>query len=301
MDGSTSSSSGAPGSRGRLPDAPTPSEASRRLLRTSSADALSGDPNFAAIASAAAGIVQATLLLPINTVQTQMQTAGRGFYSTVALNFQRGALSGVHNLYRSLGPTVLMLGTRQGLKFGGGAAFKTKLPTAWPEALRDVTAGAASAMATTTLTFPLDTLKTRWQTGLPAPSMAQCYYGWRPAVLYSTFGMGLWVVGRNWLERTIPEPASPAWRMQKHLLTGALAGVLVQLPTFPFDTLKKRLQASKTLSRTVGGEVRELLREGGPMRFYRGFALKCGFVALNGAIFNGVYVAVRRLLNMHSD
>ena len=41
-----------------------------------------------------------------------------------------------------------------------------------------------------------------------------------------------------------------------------------------------------------------LLAEGGPRRFYRGFGVKCGFVALNGAIFNTVYVAVRRVLGV---
>ena len=55
--------------------------------------------------------------------------------------------------------------------------------------------------------------------------------------------MAFWVVSRNGLERAFPEPAEGSglayW---KHFLCGGLAGVLVQLPTFPFDTLKKRLQ-----------------------------------------------------------
>ena len=55
--------------------------------------------------------------------------------------------------------------------------------------------------------------------------------------------MALWVVSRNALERSVPNPeAGSAWRHWKHFLCGGLAGVFVQLPTFPFDTLKKRLQ-----------------------------------------------------------
>ena len=65
-----------------------------------------------------------------------------------------------------------------------------------------------------------------------------------------------------------------------------------QVPTFPFDTLKKRLQASDA-PRLVLHEARVLLAEGGPMRFYRGFALKCGFVALNGATFNVVFLGAK--------
>ena len=138
--------------------------------------------------------------------------------------------------------------------------------------------------------FPLDTLKTRWQTGQPAPSFGQMYFGYLPAITYSAFGMGLWVCCRNFLERQIPDPGSHrgALRYWKHLLTGALAGVFVQLPTFPFDTVKKRMQASENPG-TLMSEARLLLDAGGPGRFYRGFTLKCGFVALNGALFNAVY------------
>ena len=70
------------------------------------------------------------------------------------------------------------------------------------------------------------------------------YNGFGPAVTYSACGMALWVVSRNALERAVPNPEpGSAWRHWKHFLCGGLAGVFVQLPTFPFDTLKKRLQA----------------------------------------------------------
>ncbi len=99
-----------------------------------------------------------------------------------------------------------MLGARQGLKFGSGAAFKQQLPIHWPEPVRDAAAGSLAAISATTLLFPLDTLKTRWQLNLPSPSLVQVYQGFQPAVAYSAFGMALWVVSRNSLERTIPTP-----------------------------------------------------------------------------------------------
>ena len=106
-----------------------------RINRTvsSSSDALSGDPTRAAIASSAAGMVQASLLLPMNTVQTQMQTRGMSSREVVRLLFRNGPVSGLTNLYRAIAPTVGMLGARQGLKFGAGAAFKRRLPPSWPE------------------------------------------------------------------------------------------------------------------------------------------------------------------------
>ena len=127
------------------------------------------------------------------------------------------------------------------------------------------------------------------------------YRGYAPAVTYSAFGMAFWVVSRNGLERLGPDvvdgSSAAYW---KHFVCGGLAGVLVQVPTFPFDTLKKRLQSADG-PRTVLSESRVLLAEGGPLRFYRGFVVKCGFVAINGAIFNTVYMACRRGLRMHQE
>jgi hypothetical protein len=53
----------------------------------------------------------------------------------------------------------------QALKFGAGAAIKSGTPIWWPELARDAVSGGLSAAFSTTLLFPLDTLKTRMQLG----------------------------------------------------------------------------------------------------------------------------------------
>ena len=222
------------------------------------------------------------MLLPLNTVQTQMQARGSGFGVTLLSNFEHGFVGGLKNLYRAIGPTVVMVGARQGFKFGVGAASKQRLPERWPEVARDAVAGAFSATMSTSMLYPLDTWKTRWQLALPAPSFRQVYYGFVPAVSYSSTGMALWVVSRNALERNLPEPPGAA-RYWKHFLCGAIAGFTVLVPTFPFDTLKKRLQSGED-SRSPLKEMRSLLREGGLHRVYQGFWLKCLFVSLNGSL-----------------
>ena len=173
-----------------------------RRINTHVGDALSGDPRRAALASALSGTIQAMLLLPINTLQTQMQTKGQTAVATFQSNFAGGFVSGLRNLYRALGPTVGMLAVRQGLKFGSASALKQWLPLAWPELLRDVLAGGMSAVGATAIVFPIDTLKTRMQTGLPAvpATIAGWYSGFRPAATYSAIGMGLWVGTRNSFE-----------------------------------------------------------------------------------------------------
>jgi hypothetical protein len=81
--------------------------------RASAADAFSGNPAHAALASFAAGGVQASLLLPLNTLQTHMQHHGRPYAVTMRTIFAKGGLSGVRLLYRAWIPTIGMLGARQ--------------------------------------------------------------------------------------------------------------------------------------------------------------------------------------------
>ena len=107
----------------------------------------------------------------------------------------------------------------------------------------------------------LDTLKTRYQVAMGAPALRDVYNGYRPAVTYSAIGMSLWVVSRNGLERTLTTERTGLSGHRKHLVTGGIAGVLVQVPTFPLDTLKKRLQTS-TDGATILGELATLTRDG---------------------------------------
>ena len=96
------------------------------------------------------------------------------------------------------------------------------------------------------------------------------------------------------------DPQLPGFLAPKRPSSRTLELTPPQLPTFPLDTLKKRLQSTDA-STTALKEAKLLLSEGGVLRFYRGFPVKCLFVALNGAVFNSVYVFVRKLLRIASD
>ena len=72
---------------------------------------------------------------------------------------------------------------------------------------------------------------------------------------------------------------------------------MVTLTVFPFDTLKKRLQAPVDGQRlTVRKEAQTLWSEGGATRFYRGAPVKLSLNILQGACFNLVFVICRQLL-----
>ena len=100
-------------------------------------DALAGNPRLVGAAAGAAGILQTTLLLPVNTVMTNMQIYGRPLIPTLSIIFEGGPLSGMRRLYGAWPPTMMMVGMRQALIFGGGSQLKARLPATWPEPARD--------------------------------------------------------------------------------------------------------------------------------------------------------------------
>jgi hypothetical protein len=238
-------------------------------------DALAGDPRVVGAAAAAAGVMQTFVLLPLNTVQTNMQHKGLGFTSTLRTIFALGPRSGAKQLYGALPPTVVMVGMRHGLIFAGGSKLKRQLPVAWPEPARDAVSMASSAFICSCFLYPIDTVKTRLQLQMPLPRLQRVYDGFAPAVSHAIFGRALWMVSRNALEDRVPNPEDPGLLYWKHFCCGGLTGVMVTLSVFPLDTIKKRLQApTDRLPHTAITEARTLFAEDGVLRFYRGAQIK---------------------------
>ena len=84
----------------------------------------------------------------------------------------------------------------------------------------------------------------------------------------------------------------PAQLPLRHFVAGFLASTAVDLSTFPLDTLKKNLQAYRAgdMKASALEVARRLLREGGPLRFYRGLAPQLVRRGLDGGLLNLVYV-----------
>lgn len=260
-------------------------------------DALAGDPKIVGSAAAMAGALQTTVLLPFNTVQTHMQHKGGRLSATISNIFSRGVLRGTWSLYMAWPPTMAMVGMRQGLIFATGAQMKKHMPPHLPEPARDALSMASSALVCSGFLFPFDTVKTRLQLQMSMPRPSQMYRGFLPAVTHSVAGRALWMSLRNGLESTVPNPESPRMLYWKHFMCGGVTGMLVAASVFPFDTLKKRLQAPMDAEKhTVVGEARALFAEGGISRFYRGAAVKVSMNFMQGACFNVAFVVCRSFL-----
>eukprot|EP00931_Biecheleriopsis_adriatica_P053196 TRINITY_DN31106_c0_g1_i1.p1 TRINITY_DN31106_c0_g1~~TRINITY_DN31106_c0_g1_i1.p1 ORF type:complete len:262 (+),score=35.16 TRINITY_DN31106_c0_g1_i1:104-889(+) len=243
-------------------------------------DALSGPALLnAASGGLSSGMVMAALF-PLDVLKTHIQTAGHPASATRALGLN------LPQLYRGLTPAVLEHSLNRSVLFGLGTVIKNCTPAHWPEISRDAASGASAALVKTSFLHPVDTIKCRWQLGQAKHKFAGLYNGFGPAAVRSAGGMGIWLSTRNYLERTLPEHH---WR---HFVSGATASIVTDLCTFPFDTLKKNLQATSMAGGThskVGSMMRHLA-SGGILRFYHGYWVRLAMVGLKGAMENVVYV-----------
>ena len=298
-----------------------------RSTASSSSDAFSGDPTLNAIAGGTAGGAVLAALFPIDTTKTQMQA--RGTSATTTIKALITSEAPLRRIYRGLAPAIAEHAANRAMLFGVGAEIKKHVPREWPEPARDMASGAAAAFAKTTMLHPLDTIKCRWQVGLPFYQVSGLYSGLVPAQLRSSVGMGIWLSSRNQLERSLPDEGR-FWSLFKPFIVGALSSALTDLLTYPLDTLKKRMQAEVVVVHAGGsgggeaaaaaagggggaaalampgtgggggvsllGSIRRLFAEGGIPRFYTGYGMRFLMIAVNGALFNAAFVAIKSRL-----
>lgn len=260
----------------------------------------SSSQNF--VAGAVAGCLMRSTLFPIDTIKTNMQRSGTGLVATVRSLLS--SPSAVAALYRGLTPAVLEIGVNRGALMSVSTAIKDLLPADLSEVTRDAAAGLVAGSIKTIVLHPLDTLTCRGQVGRaqlaliwPRPQVSVLYGGLSPAIVRSAGGMAIWLSVRNSLERkanSVESLQRSPWLRDWLVpaLVGSASTAFTDLCTFPLDTLKKNLQAD-------GGSVfvltRRLLVDGGFLRLYHGYSPRLVIVALQGGLWNFIYVRVQEL------
>ena len=257
----------------------------------------SSSQNF--VAGAVAGCVMRASLFPIDTIKTNMQRSGTGLVATVRSLLS--SPSAVAALYRGLTPAVFEIGVNRGALMSLSTAIKETMPADLSEVTRDMGAGLVAGSIKTIALHPFDTLTCRGQVGRaqldliwPRPQVAVLYGGLSPAIMRSAGGMAIWLSVRNSLERnanSIESLQGSPWLRDG--LVGMASTAFTDLCTFPLDTLKKNLQAD-------GGNLlvltRRLVADGGFLRLYHGYTPRLMIVALQGGLWNFLYVRVQELL-----
>ena len=256
----------------------------------------SSSQNF--VAGAVAGCTMRSLLFPIDTIKTNMQRSGTGLVASVRSLVS--SPSPVAALYRGLTPAMIEIGVNRGALMSVSTSIKQLIPADRSEVSRDAIAGLAAGGLKTMVLHPFDTLTCRGQVGKaqleliwPRPQLAVLYTGMSPALVRSAGGMAIWLSVRNSLERTsngVAHLQSSPWL--RDALVGMASTAFTDICTFPLDTLKKNLQAD---GGNVFALVRRLLADGGVLRLYHGYVPRLMIVALQGGLWNFVYVRVQEL------
>ncbi|KAL1526824.1 hypothetical protein AB1Y20_015516 [Prymnesium parvum] len=260
-------------------------------------DLLEGKATLNAMAGGVASGAVLAVLFPMDVIKTHVQTA----------EFDRRVL--LPRLYRGFTPAIVEHSLNRYMLFGISTIIRDQMPQQWPEPARDASSGFGAALIKTICLHPLDTIKCRWQLGQPRYDLNGLYNGFSAAATRSAGGMAIWLAARNHLERVLPDENSsrsarvPSFLVSdnaRHFLSGAIASMLTDLATFPFDTLKKNLQAAPSGkgASMVGfsSMTSQLLRNGGILRFYHGYSLRLTMVGLKGAMDNVVFVYCKRYL-----
>ncbi|GBG26035.1 Mitochondrial thiamine pyrophosphate carrier [Hondaea fermentalgiana] len=258
-------------------------------------------------AGVASGVVSRLIVSPLDVlkIRLQLQVSGQDGYRGVAQSATKILREeGVRGLWKGTAPSLVLWGLYAGVQF-----------PAYQETLRilgfsretaplgvDLVAGAAGSLAATTISYPLDTIRTqlvyrRAEHGnvfaltrltLQRDGFLGFYRGFLPTVTQVVPGMAFSFAFYGYIKRHVTalthteskEAGAPSMaQTAAQLLSGSLAGVLSKVIVHPLDTVKKRIQVNHLLGRESARAARyngmidcfrEMYIHEGPRSFFSG-------------------------------
>ena len=270
------------------------------------------------LVGAAAGLVEACIMHPVDTVKTRMQarTVGGVRFTGVQDAFLRTLQEeGAGSFYKGLGPVVASVMPRVCFQYMGLSYFlpiaRSITPSAVPASLHPSIAGVMTGVVQATVVVaPLELIKnrdqvsrslvsqggdaaTRAKTGLFATGadvikregVAGLYKGLGATVLRQCWGLwikfGCYIGIRDAMKARVDGELQP----YHHMLAGGITNTFVGVLVSPFDVVKTRIQISRQEDAlTIRGCVRGILKQEGWRTFFRGASMRVLRVAPGGAI-----------------
>lgn len=262
-----------------------------------------------ALAGGLASGLSTSLLHPVDTIKTRVQTSTLSFPEVIS----RIPEIGVQGLYRGSIPAILGQFTSHGLRTGIFEATKLVLinvaPTL-PEIQVQSLASFCSTLLGTATRIPCEVLKQRLQAGL-FDNVGQAIVGtWQQDGLKGFFrgtgvtlcrevplyvaGMGLYAESKKLAQHLLGRELEP-WET---IAVGALSGGIAAVITTPFDVLKTRMMTAPHGQRISTRMVAfAILRHEGPLGFFKGALPRFFWVAPLGAMnFAGYELAKKAMI-----
>ncbi|KAK9741500.1 hypothetical protein RND81_03G110700 [Saponaria officinalis] len=262
-----------------------------------------------ALAGGLASGLSTSLLHPIDTIKTRVQTSTLSFPEVIS----RVPQIGVRGLYRGSLPAILGQFTSHGLRTGIFEATKLVLinvaPTL-PEIQIQSLASFCSTLLGTATRIPCEVLKQRLQAGL-FDNVGEAIVGtWQQDGLKGFFrgtgvtlcrevplyvaGMGLYAESKKLAQHLLGRELE-AWET---IAVGALSGGIAAVVTTPFDVLKTRMMTAPH-GRPVSTSMIafSILQHEGPLGFFKGAIPRFFWVAPLGAMnFAGYELAKKAMI-----
>lgn len=262
-----------------------------------------------ALAGGLASGLSTSLLHPVDTIKTRVQTSTFSFPEVIA----RVPQIGVRGLYRGAIPAILGQFTSHGLRTGTFEATKLVLINVapnLPELQIQSLASFCSTLLGTATRIPCEVLKQRLQAGI-FENVGEAIVGtWRQDGLKGFFrgtgvtlcrevplyvaGMGLYAESKKLAQHLLGRELE-AWET---ITVGALSGGIAAVVTTPFDVLKTRMMtAPHGLPISTSMIAFSILRQEGPLGFFKGALPRFFWVAPLGAMnFAGYELAKNAMI-----
>lgn len=261
-----------------------------------------------ALAGAFAGIMEHTVMYPVDAIKTRMQVgpggSGSMYKGIVQAVSSISAKEGASSLWRGISSVIVGAGPAHAVYFGVYEFTKQKLlerqghtedSSEMHHPVITSLAGAAATTASDALMNPFDVIKQRMQLPLTAGGSAGATF-WKTCTgIFRNEGFGAFYVSYpttllmnvpfTAINFTVYESASKILNPSRkydplgHCLAGGVAGAVAAAVTTPLDVVKtflqtRRAMGSETLevrsTKTFQGAVKIIYREDGARGFFRG-------------------------------
>lgn len=279
------------------------------------------------LAGAGAGAFTKTAVAPLERIKVLFQLQGMQAGVPPKYTGIRHALArvyadeGVRGLYRGNGANVVRVVPVYALKFSFNDAFKDMLRAPGEKdlsALKMLLAGSMAGMFQTSVTYPLDMIRTRLSMAavehvqykgivdcgvqiLRTEGLLAWYKGFGATILSATPYVGLQMTFYDLWKRVLFDWTGD--NVPARVLCGALSGLAAQSITFPGDVIRRRMQVqgvggAERLYNTTWQCIKGTYRNEGVPGFFKGLTVNAVRALPGAGIQFAAYDSLKKLLGV---
>jgi len=279
------------------------------------------------ISGGLAGIVAKSVIAPFDRIKILFITTSRPFTYQAAIDEAMTITrsQGVRSLWRGNMATAVRVFPYSAIQFTSFDIFQSMFRkpdhTYIQKNFYNFVSGSLTGIIATTFTYPAEFIRTRMAMEMDATQKSMMttiktiyrkegirafYHGIVPSLTgiipYHGTGFFMYHLLKERLRETHPQ-----WKQSKafDFIFGAIAGLLAQIVSYPFDVVRKKMQAQTLLlergeisnKKGITGWMRYIVRREGVKGFYKGITMN----VIKGPVATGTSFMMKNILNRKLD